>query len=155
MNDVHSGFISKLWFEKIFIFNDTLSSFAYMELLLPNVEMHIPSVRTCFNPIYPGYFCLIMLPSPPSTQCPCIKTDRKTLLTWNLAQSYFVMLQKKWWKKFSKLHLLGWWRSNYVNFFEKLCKKQLNYVFFLKINIVAARTNIFKIFFQFLKVKIR
>ena len=42
----------------------------------------------------PGYFCLIMPWSahPP----PCVNPDRKMLLTWNLAQSYFVMLQKNW-----------------------------------------------------------
>ena len=34
--------------------------------------------------------------------------------------------------------------TNYVKFFEKLCKKWLNYVF-SKINIVAARKKIFKI----------
>ena len=41
-----------------------------------------------------GYFCLTMhqghiVPL-------CVNPDRKMLLTWNLAQSYFVVLQKKW-----------------------------------------------------------
>ena len=44
--------------------------------------------------------------------------------------------------------------TNYVNFFEKLCKKWLKYVLFSKINLVTARKTIFKIFFQLLKVKI-
>ena len=45
--------------------------------------------------------------------------------------------------------------TNYVNFVEKLCEKWLKYVLFSsKINLVAARKNIFKIFFQLLKVKI-
>ena len=44
--------------------------------------------------------------------------------------------------------------TNYVNFFEKLCKKWLKYVFFSKINLVTARKKIFKIFIQLLKVEI-
>ena len=43
--------------------------------------------------------------------------------------------------------------TDYVNFFEKLCEKWLK-CFFSKINLVAARKKIFKIFFQLLKVKI-
>ena len=44
--------------------------------------------------------------------------------------------------------------TNYANFFEKLCEKWLKYVFFSKINLVAARKKIFKIFFQLLKLRI-
>ena len=42
--------------------------------------------------------------------------------------------------------------TNYVNFFENLCEKWLN-MFFL-VNLVTARKQIFKIFFQLFKVKI-
>ena len=37
--------------------------------------------------------------------------------------------------------------TNYVNFFEKLCEKWLQYVF-IKINLVTARKKIFEIIFQ-------
>ena len=96
----------------------------------------------------PGYFCLIM---PRGS----VNPDRKILLTWNLAQSYFVMLQKKMEEKhFQNSSYRDDDITNYANFFEKLCEKWLKYVFFSKINLVAARKKIFKIFFQLLKVKI-
>ena len=44
---------------------------------------------TCFKPNCPGVFWYFWQIVPP-----CINPDRKMLLTWNLTQSYFVMLQK-------------------------------------------------------------
>ena len=44
--------------------------------------------------------------------------------------------------------------TNYVHFFEKLCEKCKNMVFFSKNNLMAATKKISMIFFQLLKVKI-
>ena len=85
---------------------------------------------------------------------PCKNADSKRRLTWNLAQSHFVVLQKIGRKKFSK-HFCRHrddYITNYVNLFEKLCEKWLKYVF-CKINVVAARKKISKIFLQIFKVK--
>ena len=51
------------------------------------------------NPICLGVFLSGGAHSAPA----CIKPDRKLLLTWNLAQLYFVVLQKKWLKKFAEI----------------------------------------------------
>ena len=45
--------------------------------------------------------------------------------------------------------------TNYVNLFEKLCKKWLKYASFSKINLATARKKIFEIFFQLSKFKIQ
>ena len=44
--------------------------------------------------------------------------------------------------------------TNYVNFFLTIMRKMAKICFFSKINLVTARKKIFKIFFQFLKVKV-
>ena len=54
-----------------------------------------------------GYFCLIMPTGGAHNAPPCVNPDRKMLLTSNLAQSYFVMLQKKWQKKNFKIAAIG------------------------------------------------
>ena len=64
------------------------------------------------------------------------------------------MFKKKVAEKFQNCNYRDDDVTNYVSFFEKLCKKWLKYVFFSKINLVTARKKIFKIFFQLLKEKI-
>ena len=63
-------------------------------------------------------------------------------------------VQKKVAEKFQNCNYRDDDVTNYVSFFEKLCKKWLKYVFFSKINPVTARKKILKIFFQLLKAKI-
>ena len=64
------------------------------------------------------------------------------------------MLEKNDGKKFQHCSYGDDGVTNYINFFEKLCKKWLKCFFSSKINLVTARRKIFKIFFQLLKVKI-
>ena len=107
-----------------------------------------------------GYFCLI-LPRWKgghdhivSYLFPCVKPGSKMLLTWNLAQSYFVMLKINGRKDFQNCSYRDHGVTNYYHFFKKLCEKWLKYVFLSNINLVTARKKVFKIFFQLLKVKI-
>ena len=86
--------------------------------------------------------------------CPGVNLDKKMLLIWNLAQSYFVMLQKKWLRKIFKIAATGTMTSRIMPFFFESHAKNCENMFFSKIKLVIARKKIFKIFFQLLKVKI-
>ena len=102
-----------------------------------------------------GFFCLIMSHGRAHSAPPCVNPDRKMLLTWNLAQSYFAVLQKKWQKKIFKIAAIGMMTSLICQFFWKIMRKMAKIGFFSKINQVKARKKSFKIFFQLLRVKIR
>ena len=65
-----------------------------------------------------------------ATPHPCVNPDREMLLTWNLAQLYFAMLEKNGSKKFQHCSYGDDGVTNYVNFFEKLCEKWLKCIFF-------------------------
>ena len=110
-----------------------------------------------FNSICPGYSCLIMVwvEGRGTHSAPSVNPDRKMLLIWNLAQSYFVILQKKMVENFfQNCSNMDDDFTNYVHFFEKLCEKCKNMFFFSKNNLMAATKKISMIFFQLLKVKI-
>ena len=130
----------------------------------PKGQFNLPEFRTPYwkdlsgksrwllvyvNPVCPGVF--LSHHAPHSVPNPCVNPDMKMLLTWNLAQSYFVMLQKNGGKFFQNCSYREVDVTNCVNFFEKLCEKWLKYVF-SKINLVTARKKIISIFFQLLKV---
>ena len=90
-----------------------------------------------FNSICPGYFCLIMVwvEGRGTHSAPCVNPDKKMLLIWNLAQSYFIKLQKKMVENFfQNCSNMDDDFTNYVHFFEKLCEK-CNVFFFLKITL--------------------
>ena len=52
----------------------------------------------------------------------CINPDRKILFTWNLAQSYFLVLQKIGRKKIQNCSSSDADVTNYVNFFKNCAK---------------------------------
>ena len=86
-----------------------------------------------FNSICPGYSCLIMVwvEGRGTHSAPSVNPDRKMLLIWNLAQSYFVILQKKMVENFfQNCSNMDDDFTNYVHFFEKLCEKCKNMFFF-------------------------
>ena len=103
----------------------------------------------------PGYICLIMLwaVAHSGPLFPRINPDRKTLLTFGTAILCNV-ITKIMEKKFQNCSYRDYGTTNYVNVFGKLCKKWLKYIFFSKINLVAAIKKVLKVFFQLLKVKI-
>ena len=68
----------------------------------------------------PEYFCLIMP-----------RAGQPLLLTQNLAQPYFVMLQQKWWKKIFKFAVIGIMALLIMSIFWKNYAK--NGCFFLKL----------------------
>ena len=58
------------------------------------------------------------------------------LLTWHLAQSYFLMLQKTMVEEnFQNCSYKNDDVINYVNFFERICEKWLKYAYFLKLTL--------------------
>ena len=127
--------IPKRWF--LFLRNKTFSSNGIIVIIS---EVYSESSRTSKIEL----FVKIVNPI-----CP-VNPDRKMLLTWNLAQSYFAMLQTNWLKKFQNI---GDDVTNYVNFLKNYAKNGWN-MFFSKTNLVTARKKIFNIFFQLLNVKI-
>ena len=77
------------------------------------------SLNNVFNPSYPGLFW--SGESPAGGQfCPrLIVSDRNGLLTWNLVQSYIVLLQIACWKKNLKFFIFMWWSHWISQQFEK------------------------------------
>ena len=63
----------------------------------------------------------------------CLKPDRKLLLTWNLAQSYFVMLQKKMIESFLQNCSYSDDNSLIMSIFLKIMWKMAKIWFFLKL----------------------
>ena len=106
------------------------------------------------NPICPGVFLSDHVPGGHIVPPLCVNPDRKKVLH-EIWHSHTLQCYKKLIEKFFQTcsyrdHDV----TNHVNFFEKLRRKWLKYVFFSKINLVTARKKIFKIFFQLLKLKI-
>ena len=87
-----------------------------------------------------------------ATSHPCVNPDREMLLTWNLAQLYFAMLEKNGGKKFQHCTYGDDGVTNYVNFFEKLCEKWLKCFFsFLKLTLWQLEKRFSRSFFNFWK----
>ena len=63
-----------------------------------------------------------------------VNPDRKMLLTLDLAQSYFVMLQKMVEKNFQNSSYKDDNVTNYVNFLKKICEKIIIF-FFLRLTL--------------------
>ena len=84
-------------------------------------------IEVPLNPIWPRVFCVIM---PRGSRegahsAPCIYPDRKMLLTWNLAQSCFVICnvtKKLAEKKFQNYSYSDDDVTNYVNFLKNYAK---------------------------------
>lgn len=70
----------------------------------------------------PAYFCPILPPPPSSPPLSCVNPDRKILLTLNLPQSHFAMLQKMVGKNFKNRSYRDGDVTNYVNFLKKCAK---------------------------------
>ena len=81
--------------------NAFLATFQQLTVMLRNNFSLTLSAR--------GYFCLIMPRGwwGAHSVSSCVYHVKKMLLTWNLAESYFVMLQKKWYKKNFKIAAIG------------------------------------------------
>ena len=107
-----------------------------------------------FNSICPGYSCLIMVwvEGRGTHSAPSVNPDRKMLLIWNLAQSYFVILQKKWWKIFFKIAAIWMMTSLIMSIFLKNYAKNAKICFFfLKITLWQLQRRFPWSFFSFWK----
>ena len=83
---------------------------------------------------------------------PFINVDRKNAFDMKLAPSYFVMLEKKRYKKKFKVTAIAKIMSpvmSVFNIFEKFCEKWLKLSFFSKINLCQLEKRFPRDFFYF------
>ena len=98
----------------------------------------------------PGYFCLIM-PRGDTKWPPFINPDRKMLWTWNLTQSYLVMLQKSWWEKKFKVAAIAMMTSLIMSIFRTVMRKTTKICFFLKLTLLQLEKRFSRSFLSFWK----